>query len=193
MAPIKLILFFIFFQFGIVFSQTIELGVPYCQNITPKEIGYGGAMYTISQNKLGTLCFGNFNGLLFYNGSRWRMQTWNGKPILHQSTNNQIFIGGFNTIAECKLDEYNRNVFESLIDTVYDFGQIEKILVYQNRVYFVANKTLYYISNNQPKSYFPIHVFYRYSAIEINCLFLHPKGCMSLKMKKLKHRISPIF
>jgi len=151
LAPIKLILFFIFFQFGIVFSQTIELGVPYCQNITPNEIGYGGAMYTIAQNKLGTLCFGNFNGLLFYNGSRWRMQTWNGKPILHQSANNQIFIGGFNTIAECKLDEYNRNVFESLIDTVYDFGQIEKILVYQNRVYFVANKTLYYISNNQPK------------------------------------------
>lgn len=151
MAPIKLILFFIFLQFGIVYSQTIELGVPYCQNITPNEIGYGGAMYSIAQSTQGSMCFGNFNGLMFYNGSDWSMQTWNGKPIMYQGNNNVIYIGGFNTIAELTIDEYNRHIFVSLVDTSYDFGQIEKIVEYQNRVYFVANKTLYYISNNQPK------------------------------------------
>lgn len=151
MAPIKLILFFVFLQFGIVFSQTIELGVPYCQNITPNEIGYGGAMYSIAQNKQGSMYFGNFNGLIEYNGSSWSMNSWNGKPILYQSTGNQILIGGFNIIAEYSLNEYNQQVFEPLTDTTYDFGQIEKILMYQNRVYFVANKCLYYISNAKPK------------------------------------------
>jgi hypothetical protein len=92
LAPIKLILFFIFLQFGFVFSQTIELGVPYCQNITPTEIGYGGAMYSIAQDKQGTMFFGNFNGLLYYNGSEWHIQTWNGKPIMYQGVNNTIYL-----------------------------------------------------------------------------------------------------
>ncbi|HON51593.1 MAG TPA: adenylate/guanylate cyclase domain-containing protein [Bacteroidales bacterium] len=151
MAPIKLILFFIFLQFGFVFSQTIELGVPYCQNITPTEIGYGGAMYSIAQDKQGTMFFGNFNGLLYYNGSEWHIQTWNGKPIMYQGVNNTIYVGGFNTIAELVIDEYNRYTFVSLVDSTADFGQIDKIVQYQNRIYFVANKSLYYISNNQPK------------------------------------------
>jgi len=150
LAPIKLIVFFLFLTINGVFSQTIELGAPYCQNITPDEIGYGGAMYSIAQNEQGTMYFGNFNGLLTYNGSAWKYSPWNGKPILYHE-DNQIYIGGFNCISELKFDSNNRQTITSLIDTVYDFGQIESIKIYRNQIYFVANKSLYYIANNKPK------------------------------------------
>ena len=150
MAPIKLIVFFLFLTFNVVFSQTIELGTPYCQNITPDEIGYGGAMYSIAQNEQGTMYFGNFNGLLTYNGSAWKHSPWNGKPILYHE-NNQIFIGGFNSISELKFDVNNKQTITSLIDSGYEFGQIESIKIYRNQIYFVANKALYYIANKKPK------------------------------------------
>ena len=151
MAPIKLIFFFIFLASSSVFSQTIEPGVPYCQNITPNEIGYGGAMYSIAQDGHGTMYFGNFNGLISYNGSNWENSSCNGKPILFQDSDNEIYVGGFNFISKFSFDAYNRHTLEPIIIGENTFGQIEKIQVYNNQVYFVANKTLYYIVNKSPK------------------------------------------
>lgn len=151
MAPIKVIIFFIFLSCNIVFSQTIELGVPYCQNITPNEIGYGGAMYSIAQDNQGTMLFGNFNGIISYNGSIWKNISCKGKPILFQDGNNQIYVGGYNFISKFELDEYYRYVLIPLTKGNNNFGQIEKIQNYNNQIYFIANKTLYYISNGIPK------------------------------------------
>ncbi len=147
MRNIYYILFFIFVSFSTVFSQTIELGVPFYENITPKKIGYGGANYSITQDMNGTMYFGNFNGILSYNTISWDLTDFKGKPILYRDKVGHIYVGGYDKIEEIYLDEFDNTHFESLVDSSFSFGQIKFIEHFRNQLFFIANHTLYKISN----------------------------------------------
>ncbi|MFO7869528.1 MAG: adenylate/guanylate cyclase domain-containing protein [Bacteroidales bacterium] len=155
MRNIIYILFLILFPFSGVFSQTIELGVPFYENISPKEIGYGGDNFTITQNMNGTMYFGNFNGILSYNNLSWDLKNFNGKPILYRDKVGHIYIGGYNKIQEISLDNNGNTHYKNLVNSssAY-FGQISSIETFRNRLFFIANDTLYKISK---KTVVPIH------------------------------------
>lgn len=146
LSAIKHILFLILLPFSVAFSQTIELGVPFFENISPQTIGYGGANYSISQDMTGTMYFGNFNGIITYNNLVWDLEPFSGKPVLFSDKIGQLFVGGFNTIAQIHLNAHDKITYESLIDSAVSFGQIQTIEMFRNQVFFVAQNTLYKIS-----------------------------------------------
>jgi len=129
--------------FSLLFGQTIELGAPYCENLLPSEIGFGGANYSITQDMLGNMYFGNFNGILTYNTLNWGKIDYKGKPILFRDKLGHIYVGGFNQFGEFNLDNNDNAHYVPITDSSFSFGQVEQITSFRNQIFFTANNTLY--------------------------------------------------
>ena len=112
-------------------------------------MGYGGANYSISQDITGTMYFGNFNGILLFNNHRWERIDFPGKPLLYKNRVGELYVGGYNIIARVFIDNTDRPSVISLLDSVTDFGQVTSIELFRNQVFFVANNTLYKISQEK--------------------------------------------
>ncbi len=127
----------------------MEIGVPFCENITPTEIGYGGENYSISQDMMGIMFFGNENGIITYDALNWELKKFQGKPIIYKNKLGKIYVGGYNIIEEFKTSKNGKISSKTILDGSLSFGQIEKISSFRNQIYFIANNTLYKVSDRK--------------------------------------------
>jgi adenylate cyclase len=128
-------------------AQNSEQGLPFIQNISPHESGFKGENYSIAQDGRQIMYFGNFNGLLEYDGNSWELIPVNGNPILTKDSHGNIFVGAFNQIYTIAHDSRGKLKLVSLLDSA-NFGQIKSIIVEGNKILFTTQTNLFVYDQN---------------------------------------------
>jgi len=123
-------------------AQVPDIGLPFIQNITPTESGFKGKNYSIVQDGRQVMYFGNFNGLLEYDGTSWQLIHVNGSPILAKDSRDNIFVGAFNQLYSLSHDSRGKIKLVALLDSA-NFGQINSMFVEGNKVIFSTRTNLF--------------------------------------------------
>lgn len=120
-----------------------ERGLPYIQNYTPEDYRAGGDNGTIAQNENGLIYIANRQGVLEYDGVKWRLIQLPDLGIVHSlavDQNNRVYVGGYNDLGYLAPDSLGQVKFVSLrskLDPVIDnFLDVRSTHVKNNAVYF---------------------------------------------------------
>jgi signal transduction histidine kinase/ligand-binding sensor domain-containing protein len=135
------------------FAQTNhqEIGNPIAEVHTSKEYNAHGQNFTIVQDKRGVMYFGNFAGVLEYDGASWRtIPTHNYAKVssLYLDPSGRIFVGANGEFGYLKPDAKGTLSFESLSDNLSTtFGEIIAVLGTKAGIYFVGKRNVYLWQN----------------------------------------------
>ncbi|WP_339785756.1 hybrid sensor histidine kinase/response regulator transcription factor [uncultured Imperialibacter sp.] len=112
-----LMVLIIFFCWQNLFGQSRnEMGIPLITNFSHKETGGHAQNWATIQDEKGVLYFANTNGVLEFDGVRWRIiETKTGLFFsLAKDENNRIFAGGYDEIGYLAPDSIGQMQFVSL-------------------------------------------------------------------------------
>lgn len=142
----------IFLCKGSIIAQNTELGIPFIMNISPHESGYRGANSSLVQDDRGVIYVGNFHGVTEFDGHAWRHIKTNGNPVLAKNSYGEIFVGGFNQLAQLTPDKHGKFTIVPLIEEVKShFGQVYDIHTSGEKVIFTTKNELLLWHNSLQK------------------------------------------
>ena len=145
----KLFLFLIlFFSVAVAFSQSDEYGIPQIRNFTPADYRQESQNFSVVQDKNSIMYFGNTNGVMEYDGEHWSIVKVPGRPKLAVSDDNVIYYGGYNTVGRIMYRNGHIGVYEFPNNLDCTFGQIVKVVVCSDAVYFASNDNLFMYSDS---------------------------------------------
>jgi signal transduction histidine kinase/DNA-binding response OmpR family regulator/ligand-binding sensor domain-containing protein len=132
----------------------IEKGIPYFQNFSPNQYDGHSQNWAACQNSNGIMYFANTSGVLEYDGTTWRKITIsNNSPALGLEIDSlgTIYVGAINEIGYLGTDsngllEY-RSLREKLEDSTLQFGQVRKVHIVKNEIYFVSDGYLFFLDD----------------------------------------------
>ncbi len=135
---------------GIVSAQE-EWGIPFIKNHTYKEYEGHTQNFAIDQNKDGIMFFGNFEGLLVYDGVEWNkiITEKNTKINSLKAEEDFLYIGGENEIGKIDLSDEEPSFLP--LHTDLDIGTVQKILWYQKHLTFIAEKAILSLEGDKLK------------------------------------------
>ena len=128
-----------------------EIGNPIAEVHTSKQYNAHGQNFAIVQDKRGVMYFGNFAGVLEYDGATWRtLPTHNYAKVssLYLDPSGKIFVGANGEFGYLKPDAKGTLHFESLSDSLSTtFGEIIAVIGTKAGVYFVGKRNIYLWKN----------------------------------------------
>ena len=132
----------------IIYSQSVEHGIPAIRNYLPKNYGQESQNFSVLQNQNHIMYFGNSNGIMEFDNNTWRLIKVVGRPVMDINNNNEIFFGGYNQLG--KID--HKSGLPTTIDIDYhsEFkpGQIQKVVALDNKVFFTSSHQLLVYNND---------------------------------------------
>lgn len=145
--------FFIAILFAMCsFAQKKELGMPYVETISTKEIGYDGPWCGIAQDKTKALCFVNKNGVVVFDGASWNLLETSVTPAIYSDKRGTIYIGTSNQIQTISVsDKGEKKLIPFFSDSTKTIGRIAELSVLNNEIYCIAENSLYVIQNKEFK------------------------------------------
>ena len=145
--------FFIAILFAMCsFAQKKELGMPYVETISTKEIGYDGPWCGIAQDKTKALCFVNKNGVVVFDGASWNLLETSVTPTIYSDKRGTIYIGTSNQIQTISVsDKGEKKLIPFFSDSTKTIGRIAELSVLNNEIYCIAENSLYVIQNKEFK------------------------------------------
>ncbi len=135
-----------------------EFGYPLITNYTPKDYSANVQNWSIIQDKNGIMYFGNVSGVLEYDGVKWRLIEVPNNIVrcLAIDSEGVIYVGGINEIGYLTPDKKGKLVYSSLNKIVSndnpDFGDIWKIVIHKEGLYFQTFSTLYLLESAKNNS-----------------------------------------
>lgn len=143
--------FFIAILFAMCsFAQKKELGMPYVETISTKEIGYDGPWCGIAQDKTKALCFVNKNGVVVFDGASWNLLETSVTPAIYSDKRGTIYIGMSNQIQTISVsDKGEKKLIPFFSDSTKTIGRIVELSVLNNEIYCIAENSLYVIQNKE--------------------------------------------
>ncbi|WP_233264524.1 MULTISPECIES: triple tyrosine motif-containing protein [unclassified Flavobacterium] len=160
MILIKFILISIFLCLPIsFFGQVKKIGLPLIKNYTRTEYKGGTQNWNIDQDKNGNLYFGNNDGLLQFDGSKWnKYKAKNSDAIkcLKVDSTGKIYVGCYNEFGYFKANSKGKLEYFSISGSldkktlgIIDF--IWKIHLYKDEVIFQSFDRIFIYKNNKIK------------------------------------------
>lgn len=145
--------FFIAILFAMCsFAQKKELGMPYVETLSTKEIGYDGPWCGIAQDKTKALCFVNKNGVVVFDGASWNLLETSVTPAIYSDKRGTIYIGTSNQIQTISVsDKGEKKLIPFFSDSTKTIGRIAELSVLNNEIYCIAENSLYVIQNKEFK------------------------------------------
>lgn len=145
--------FFIAILFAMCsFAQKKELGMPYVETISTKEIGYDGPWCGIAQDKTKALCFVNKNGVVVFDGASWNLLETSVTPAIYSDKRGTIYIGTSNQIQTISVsDKGEKKLIPFFSDSTKTIGRIAELSVLNNEIYCITENSLYVIQNKEFK------------------------------------------
>ena len=118
-----------FLQNAVFANDLLKYGTPYIHHFTKKEYKAGGQNWSITQDNNGFIYVANSNGLLQYDGLRWRKYQMPGSPIIRSvySVGDRIYSGALGEFGYWENDA-NFNLTYTSLSTLlgnHDFGDEE--------------------------------------------------------------------
>ncbi len=124
-----------------------EIGNPLAEVHTAKEYNAHGQNFAIVQDKRGVMYFGNFAGVLEYDGTSWRtITTTNYAKVssLYLDDAGRVFVGANGEFGYLKPDAKGTLHFASLSERLTTpFGEIINIVGTPAGIYFIGKKDIY--------------------------------------------------
>jgi len=133
-------------------------GLPLIRNYTATEYGGHNRCYDIKVGEDGTIFVANFEGLLYYDRSRWRIiQTsdMNRVTVVYRASDNTVWVGGYNYFARLRRKENGElllqqvgehNLFKGEVIEIFESDGSLQFLVSDNHIYEVKGAS----SNGMP-------------------------------------------
>ena len=126
-----------------------EIGRPAIRNYTPKEYGAVPQNWAIIQDRRGVMYFGNWNGVLEYDGATWRLISTPNKSGVRSfalDANGRIYVGAVGDLGYLAPDSLGQLQFVSLLDHVTQegrgFNEVWYTYATSQGVYFGTDKML---------------------------------------------------
>ncbi len=150
-----------------------EEGMPFIKNYSRNDYPGGTQNWTITQDSNGFIYVGNNDGVMVYDGARWKkIKTVNNSAVrsLNRGKDGVIYVGAQDELGYIKQDSSGRMAYESLNEFIdkadRNYRDIYQILIGHDGVYFRANRHLFRWNNGAMKTWKSRTEFYR--AFEIN-------------------------
>ena len=132
------------------------IGLPGIVNYT-KEVYRGGAQnWDIQQDENGILYFGNNEGLLSFDGSRWRIYPLPNKTIVRSVTigpDERIYVGGQGELGYFSPGSNGDLTYNSLVPSIpqqhRSFDDVWDIKCHEGAVYFRTNGKIFQLANQK--------------------------------------------
>jgi ligand-binding sensor domain-containing protein/DNA-binding CsgD family transcriptional regulator len=137
------------------FAQVKNRGIPHIINY-PKKV-YGAAMqnWCITQDSRGFMYFGNNDGILEFDGKRWRLYSLPNHFMyrsVYVALNGTIYIGLMNDFGIMVPDEMGTLVFQSIAQKFHQvaasFNDIWKIFETTDGIYFQSKNKIFLYHND---------------------------------------------
>ena len=132
-----------------------ETGVPLITNYLPREYSANVQNWAVIQDNRGVLYFGNVSGVLEYDGVNWRLIRVPNDVVRCLAIDNdgKLYVGGINEIGYLSPDSIGALSYVSLNKYIskekIDFGDIWRIIVHDDGLYFQTFSTLFLLESNK--------------------------------------------
>ena len=130
-------------------ARQTELLHPIIKNYTSDEYSLSPQNWCVGQDKRGIIYVANNEGLLEYDGVRWKKIVFSGGNTLTAMAiddNNKVFVGGYDDLGFLKADSGGSYRFNSLLTLLkkedQEFGVIWNIFHNQSNIYFQGETKL---------------------------------------------------
>ena len=127
-------------------------GIPFIQNYSAIQYKAHNQNFDIITGDEGTVYVANFEGLLYYNHSEWRILHTPGITritAVFRDSNGTIWTGGYNYVGYVEKDKLGRLTLHSLERTKVFQGEVHWIWEKQGHIYFLASDDkIYQVINN---------------------------------------------
>lgn len=134
----------------------IGKGVPYFQNFVPAQYDGHSQNWAACQSAEGLMYFANTSGVLEYDGTTWRkIIISNNSPAvgLEIDSSGTVYVGAINEIGYLEPDTKGllqyRSLREKLEDPSLQFGQVRKVHIVNNDIYFVSDGYLFFLDESK--------------------------------------------
>jgi ligand-binding sensor domain-containing protein len=150
----------IFASLGTYCQNTI--GLPYIINYTKTQYHAGAQAFDIRQDSRGILYFANNDGLLSFDGARWRVNplpTDSRVISMGIGRDGRIYTGSQKEIGYFAPGPGGKLEYTSLTDLIpkpQDFSEVWDVIPVDDRVFFRANRNIYEYSNGRITPYHSI-------------------------------------
>ncbi|MBU1823261.1 MAG: hypothetical protein KKG00_17405, partial [Bacteroidetes bacterium] len=136
---------------GVTSAQTAgtpEVGNPIWEVHTAREYNAHGQNFAITEDQRGLLYFGNFAGVLEFDGTDWRTILTDNyakvSALYFDEARNQVFVGANSEFGYLRTDYTGTLQFESLSEKIRtSFGEITNIVKSPAGILFIAQKNVY--------------------------------------------------
>ncbi|MCI0695784.1 SpoIIE family protein phosphatase [candidate division KSB1 bacterium] len=147
-------------------SDSPTAGRPLIRNYDPTEYGAAFNYWAIAQDQRGVMYFGNWNGILEYDGVSWRLISTpnkSGVRSLAIDANYRIYVGAVGDLGYLAPDAVGDMQFVSLLDHVppenREFNEVWYSYATSQGVYFRTDKILLRWANQRMQTWKPATSF----------------------------------
>ena len=151
--------FFLILLAGITTGQNNfrnESGYPFVKNFTPADYKAHTQNFAIVTDQAGMVYFGNFAGVLQFDGEFWRLiptEKTTKVSALAIDGSGKIYVGAFGEIGTLKTNHYGELQFKSLFDTTLKpaplFQEVLQIFPTTDGIYFITKKIIFRWQNGK--------------------------------------------
>jgi len=131
---IRVMLILLAFLGSSAYPQVKNIGTPFIRNYDRNTYMAGLQTWMISDAPSGFMYFANNDGMIEFDGIRWRLYPLPGESVVRcvmATPDGRIYAGGFNQVGYFHPDEKGKLIFHSLNELVptqqRDFGEVWKI------------------------------------------------------------------
>ncbi len=130
-----------------------NIGMPVLRVYSPREYKAHNQNWAITKDHRGILYFGNSNGLLEYDGQRWKLIPVNNSIVRSLATdeNGIIYAGSADDFGYLKREKNGELQYQSLLNK-FQFqgtvGHIWSTLAFQKKIFFVAEKQIFIVDQS---------------------------------------------
>lgn len=158
----KYILFGVFFLITLNFSFSQEIGKPFVQSYLPKNYQAATQNWSVLQDQLGIMYFGNNEGVLQFDGVNWRVTPTSNKSTVRSldiDHNGIIYAGGNNEFGYLRPNTSGKLEYESLSKLLpkedQNFGDIWRTWATKQGIFFQSQAKLFRWSKGKLKVWKP--------------------------------------
>jgi signal transduction histidine kinase/ligand-binding sensor domain-containing protein len=135
-----------------------DIGSPYIRNYEPYEYGAHAQNFAVIQDNRGLIYFGNFSGILEFDGVSWRTiltKQISKVSTLTKDTKGKIYVGARGEIGYLQPDSIGQMAYFSLMDKIpkpqHDFADVLYANASEQGVWFVTDKYIFLWNNSEFK------------------------------------------
>lgn len=147
------------------FAQIKNIGVPFIYNYLRASYGASGQNWAITQDNKGFIYFGNNDGVLKYDGSRWSMFPTENLSIVRSvlAVGDTVFVGAFEEIGMLAPDSDSKMTYKSLnhlIPPKYaSFDEVWNIFYHKGQLFFQSFEYIFILRDDSIRVIEPISNF----------------------------------